>query len=110
MAFGNNDRPGVMTATAAQTYLHRFAVLPGERVVIATNNDSAYAVAGDLAAAGAHVILADARPDAVAKAPDLVDVRRGLLPLEVVGRKTVAGVKLSWQRCAVGAAGRLRAL
>ena len=94
MAFGNNDRPGVMTATAAQTYLHRFAVLPGERVVIATNNDSAYAVAGDLAAAGADVTVADARPDAAAKAPDLVDVRRGLVPFEAVGRKTVAGVKL----------------
>ncbi|MBX2826202.1 MAG: (2Fe-2S)-binding protein, partial [Gammaproteobacteria bacterium] len=61
LAFGNNDRPGIMTATAAQTYLHRFGVLAGQRIVIATNNDSAYPVATDLANAGAGVQLLDAR-------------------------------------------------
>ena len=37
---GLADRPGVMTASAARGYLNRYAVLPGERVVVATNNDS----------------------------------------------------------------------
>ena len=41
----DNDRPGVMSADAALVYLSASAVLVGKRVVIATNNDSAYAVA-----------------------------------------------------------------
>jgi NADPH-dependent 2,4-dienoyl-CoA reductase/sulfur reductase-like enzyme len=35
IAFENNDRPGVMTVAAARTYLNRFGVLPGQRIVIA---------------------------------------------------------------------------
>jgi len=61
IAFGNNDRPGVMTAAAVRTYLNRFAVLPGENIIIATNNDSAYEGAVELSSAGAKVTLLDAR-------------------------------------------------
>jgi heterotetrameric sarcosine oxidase alpha subunit len=95
MAFGNNDRPGVMTATAARTYLNRFGVLPGTRVVIAANNDSAYAVAHDLAAAGAGVTLADARKDPPEQMPAGVDHRCGTVPLEVLGRHAVDTVALA---------------
>ncbi|WP_314220694.1 sarcosine oxidase subunit delta family protein [Streptomyces zaehneri] len=55
LAFGDNDRPGVMLAASARTYLHRYAVLPGRRAVVFTTNDSAYAAALDLAAAGVDV-------------------------------------------------------
>ena len=107
MAFGNNDRPGVMTASAAQTYLNRFGVLPGSRVVIATNNDSAYAVASDLAAAGASVTLAEAREDITPPIAEGVDCRPGLLPYDVLGRKSVEGVRLGKGDChAVRDAGR----
>ncbi len=41
----DNDRPGVMSADAALVYLRRFAVLVGQRIAVATNNDSAYPVA-----------------------------------------------------------------
>ncbi|MEM9631657.1 MAG: sarcosine oxidase subunit alpha family protein [Pseudomonadota bacterium] len=61
LVFGGNDKPGVMLAGAARTYLNRFAVLAGRNVVVTTNNDSAYAVAIDLAKAGATVTLADLR-------------------------------------------------
>ena len=62
LVFPNNDRPGVMLAGAARHYLHRFAVLPGRRIVVATNNDSAYDAAFDLKRAGADVaLIADAR-------------------------------------------------
>jgi len=61
IAFGNNDRPGVMTAASARTYINRFGVLAGEDVVIATNNDSAYQTASELANAGAEVSLLDSR-------------------------------------------------
>ncbi len=49
LIFPNNDRPGIMLAGAARHYLNRYAVKPGERAVIATNNDSAYQTAFDLA-------------------------------------------------------------
>ena len=59
--FANNDLPGVMSAEAALAYLRRHDVLVGERIVVATNNDSAYAVAAALQQAGAHVLIADTR-------------------------------------------------
>ncbi len=61
MVFAGNDRPGVMLASAVRSYLNRYAVLPGQHVVVATNNDSAYAVAADLARTGASVSLLDVR-------------------------------------------------
>ena len=61
LVFGNNDRPGVMLASAARCYLNRHAVLPGRKVVAFTNNDSAYDTAFELAAAGAEVTVVDVR-------------------------------------------------
>lgn len=61
IAFGNNDMPGVMNASAGRSYLNRYAVLAGEHIAVATNNDSAYAAAAELARAGARVSLLDAR-------------------------------------------------
>ena len=52
LVFSNNDKPGVLLASALRTYLNRYAVSPVESAVIATNNDSAYQSAFDLAAAG----------------------------------------------------------
>jgi sarcosine oxidase subunit alpha len=48
LIFPNNDRPGIMLAGAVRHYLNRYAVLPGRKVVIATNNDSAYQTVFDL--------------------------------------------------------------
>lgn len=79
MVFGGNDKPGVMLAGAMRTYLNRYAVLTGERVVVFTNNDSAYEAAAEIAGAGAHVTLVDLRADVVP---------------EVTGRATSAGVTL----------------
>lgn len=61
LVFGGNDKPGVMLASAARTYVNRYAVVPGSKAVICTNNDSAYPVAKDLAQAGASVTLVDLR-------------------------------------------------
>ncbi|WP_395616495.1 2Fe-2S iron-sulfur cluster-binding protein [Sphingorhabdus sp.] len=63
MAFAHNDRPGVMLSQAVRSYVHRFGVVPGKRVVIATNNDDAYKSAQALKDAGAHIVaILDARP------------------------------------------------
>ncbi len=61
VAFANNDLPGVMTVSAGITYLNRYGILPGQRIVVATNNDSAYPSAAALAQAGANVTLHDVR-------------------------------------------------
>src|SRR5262245_25883756 len=55
LVFAGNDRPGIMLAAAARTYLNRYAVLPGKRALVITNNDSAYAAAIDLANAGVSI-------------------------------------------------------
>ena len=63
IAFAHNDRPGVMLSQAVRTYVQRFGVVPGKRVVIATNNDDAYKTAHALQEAGAEVVaILDARP------------------------------------------------
>ncbi|MEP7247542.1 MAG: 2Fe-2S iron-sulfur cluster-binding protein, partial [Gammaproteobacteria bacterium] len=64
LAFPFNDRPGIMLADAIRHYLNRYAVAAGQRVALATNNDSAYQVALDLRAAGITVpCLLDTRPN-----------------------------------------------
>ena len=62
IAFGGNDRPGVMMASAVQSYVNRYAVAPGKRVAIFTQCDSGYEVATDLTAVGVEVVaIVDAR-------------------------------------------------
>lgn len=78
--FHNNDMPGIMTATAAKIYLHRFGILPGKKVIISTNNDSAYEVSFALAKAGASVSLLDARP---------------IIPIELANLAKECGIKVS---------------
>ncbi len=63
IVFENNDRPGIMLASAARSYLNRYGVAAGSRVVIGTTNDSAYQLAADLLEAGIEVAaVVDARP------------------------------------------------
>ncbi len=65
IAFGNNDRPGIMLAGAMRSYANRFGVTPGKRVAVMTNNDDGWRTARDLAAMGVHVTaLIDTRADA----------------------------------------------
>ena len=72
-----------MSADAALVYLRRYAVLVGKRIVVATNNDSAYAVAEALAEAGAEVEILDTR---AAGPPSQLSVTHGAAIEGVVGR------------------------
>ena len=63
LVFADNDRPGIMLAGALRTYINRFAVLPGRRIGVLTNNDSAYHAALDAAHAGASVEVFDVRKE-----------------------------------------------
>jgi len=101
LAFCNNDRPGVMLASAVSSYLNRYAVLPGQRVVVFTNNDSAYQTAIDLQVAGATVAaIIDSRAKGAAAlgaaAQDAgITIMRGHIVCDVVGRKCVRSVRVA---------------
>ncbi|WP_460273589.1 sarcosine oxidase subunit alpha [Celeribacter sp. ULVN23_4] len=71
LVFHGNDRPGVMLAGSAQTYLNRYGVLVGKRPAVITSHDSAWYAAFDMADAGAKVVaICDTRASV---APELID-------------------------------------
>jgi len=64
IAFENNERPGIMLASALRTYANRFAVAADRRVAIFTNNDDGHRTAADLHAKGIKIAaVVDIRPD-----------------------------------------------
>jgi sarcosine oxidase subunit alpha len=76
MVFPGNDRPGVMMASAVRSYLNRFAVRPGQRVALFTNNDDGWQTAKALRKNGIEIAaLIDSRADVTdrlkAQCPDL---------------------------------------
>ena len=87
LAFAHNDRPGVMLSQAVRTYVRRFGVVPGQRAVIATNNDDAYLTAAALRDAGAVVVaVLDTRP-APAGATSGFPVHNDTMPLATKGAR-----------------------
>ncbi|MDT5179303.1 MAG: sarcosine oxidase, subunit alpha [Mycobacterium sp.] len=67
VVFTDNDRPGVMLAAGARTFLNRYGVKVGERAVVFTTNDSAYLAALDLHDAGVAInAIVDTRTEAPA--------------------------------------------
>ncbi len=92
LTFAGNDRPGVMLARAVRTYIRRFGVLPGRRIVIATNNDDAYRTADAVLAAGGEVVaILDSRPglsEVAANAKSRVPVFTNAVPVATRGRAT----------------------
>jgi sarcosine oxidase, subunit alpha len=71
LVFPGNDRPGILLAGAAHTYLNRYGVRVGSCMVIVTSGDDAYQAALDLHAAGVDVAaIADLRPAAAGALPD----------------------------------------
>ncbi len=55
IAFPANDRPGVMLASAVRTYVTRFGVSPGKRVVVFANNSDGIETASALMKTGVSV-------------------------------------------------------
>jgi methylglutamate dehydrogenase subunit C len=105
MAFAYNDRPGIMLSQAVRSYIRRFGVVPGKRVVIATNNDDAYKTAQALQEAGAEVVaVLDVRPSP-AGADSNFPVHNNAVPHSTKGARhslknvtaMVNGTTKSWQ-------------
>jgi sarcosine oxidase subunit alpha len=65
IAFENNDRPGIMLASAIRSYANRWAATPAQRIAIFANNDDGHRTAADLHAAGVKIAaVVDPRADA----------------------------------------------
>ncbi len=81
IAFGHNDRPGVMLAGAVRTYANRFGVAPGRKVAVFTNNEDGLRTAEDLKARGVDVTA-------------VIDARKGETIVDTKGRKALRSVIL----------------
>ena len=63
IAFGKNDRPGIMLAGAVRAYANRFSVTPGDKVAVFTNNHDGWRTAKDLSEQGVTIsAVIDTRP------------------------------------------------
>ena len=64
IVFENNDRPGIMLASAMRAYANRWAATPARSVAVFTNNDDGHRTASDLHAKGVQVAaVIDTRED-----------------------------------------------
>ncbi|MFM8768172.1 MAG: FAD-dependent oxidoreductase, partial [Rubrivivax sp.] len=92
MLFPDNDRPGVMLASAVQRYAELYGVACGRRVLVAAACDSAYGVARSLQAAGVEVAaIVDHRAESAAATPPGVPVHRACAIVAVQGGRAVTG-------------------
>lgn len=101
LVYAGNDIPGNMLAGAVSTYIHRYAVVPGNKLVLTTSNDHAYRAALDWHDSGKEVVaIVDART-----APDGEWVRQargkgiriitGSAVIEAVGSTRVRSVQVA---------------
>ncbi|MCC5954481.1 MAG: sarcosine oxidase subunit alpha family protein [Natronohydrobacter sp.] len=109
IAFANNDRPGIMTASALRAYVNRWAASPAETVAVFTNNDDGHRTAADLIAKGVKVVaLIDTRADA--PKPAGTELIAGAQVIDTSGRLGLAGITVKLangqtRKLAVGALG-----
>jgi sarcosine oxidase subunit alpha len=115
LVFNNNDRPGIMLASAVSSYVNRYAVAPGSQAVVFANNDSAYQTALDLADADVAVeAVVDGRPDPTGDLPAKVRARGievvgGHAVVDASGRRRVSRVRVqAIDGTGVGVHGRTR--
>ena len=64
LVFAHNDIPGVMLASSVSTYVNRYGVAPGHKLVVFTTNDNAYQTALDWHQTGREIVaVVDTRPN-----------------------------------------------
>ncbi|MFK7940082.1 MAG: sarcosine oxidase subunit alpha family protein [Roseovarius sp.] len=96
IAFGNNDRPGIMMASAVRTYVNRFGATPGQQVAVFTNNDDGWRTAKDLTDKGVEVnAIIDTRNQ-----PPVMDIPgaryyRDAKVRDTIGRKGIKAITLA---------------
>jgi sarcosine oxidase subunit alpha len=103
LVFEQNDLPGILLAGAVRQYANRYGVAAGRRIVLATNNDSAYLAALDLVAADAPVkLVLDSRTEGPADLAKWlraqgVEVRTGVRVAKAIGGRRLERVLLDTQ-------------
>ncbi len=101
MVFPNNDRPGIMLASAARMYLNQYGVAVGAKVGVYTAHDSAYEAAFDLKRAGVAIAaIVDCRPQpgaaVLAEARSLgIEVLAGHAVLDTAGKLRVSSMTVA---------------
>ncbi|WP_417617555.1 sarcosine oxidase subunit alpha family protein [Oceanisphaera sp.] len=101
LVYGNNDLPGNFVASALSTYVNRYGVTPGKKLVLMTCNDYGYQAAIDWLDAGREVVaVVDSRqqPSGMryqALKARGVKVYTGHGLIEAVGKKRVTGAKVA---------------
>ena len=101
LVFPGNDRPGVMLAGAARTFLHRYGVAPGRRAVIVATGEAAYRTALDLHTSGVQIAaIVDLRAQPTGLVFEVA--RKAGLPVRTGGTvlETFGGLRLSGARLA----------
>ncbi len=94
MVFADNDRPGIMLASAARAFLNHFGVAVGKNVGLFTAGDSAYAAALDLKNAGVQIAA-------------IVDIRENANSPAIEAARA-AGIEVLTGHSVVKTGGRLR--
>ena len=101
LVFADNDRPGILLAGAARTYLHRYGVAVGRKVALLAAHDSGYRAIFDLAEAGVAIaaivdIRATADPALKAQAEALgIESLVGHVVSGTHGGKALAGISVA---------------
>ena len=95
LAFGNNDRPGVMMAGAVRAYVNRWGVLPGKRTAVFTNNDDGWATARTLTDKGFEVtaVIDSRNCKPIENIPGASIIMGGSI-VDTSGRKRIKNIKL----------------
>ena len=101
--FPGNDRPGILLAGAAASYWHRYGVLPGSRIVVATSHDGAWHTALALVRAGGG----GAGTQSGTAVAAILD-RRGTVDAMLHERARAAGIAVHLGARITGTRGRLR--
>ena len=96
IAFGNNDRPGIMLAGAVRTYANRWGVAPGKKVSVFTNNDDGWRTANDLAAKGVEIsAIIDSRDQPALAGPQGTKIIMNGQVVDTKGRHGISSLTLA---------------
>ena len=100
LTFNNNDRPGIMLAASVSKYLNGYGIKLGKKIIIFTNNDSAYKTAIDYHHQNLNIkAIIDIRDkidgDLPTKVKNLgIKIYSGSIIINTTGRKKIKSVTI----------------
>ena len=100
LVFDNNDRPGILLSSAISKYANLFGVICGEKIVLLTNNDSAYETAISLYQKGVNIeAIIDNREEVDSKLiketeKNNIKIYKGYTVIDTSGYKRIKNVSI----------------